>query len=76
MKPGSEKSDAETSLSKNPFSKMSGWKTLQNQNLTIKLPAVNIPKKNNSKIAKSKKLDEQKSDKKNNQATETLLKNS
>ena len=45
MKPGSEKSDTEKSVSKNIFSKMSGRKTLQNQNLTIKLPAVNISKK-------------------------------
>ena len=36
MKPGSEKSNYENSASKNLFSKMSGRKTLQNENLTTK----------------------------------------
>ena len=42
MKPGSENSDNEKPLFKNLFSKMSGRKTLQNENLTTKIPAVNI----------------------------------
>ena len=47
MKPGSEKSDNEKSASKNLFSKMSDRKTLQNKNLTAKIPAVNISTKKN-----------------------------
>ena len=40
MKAGSEKSDDEKSVSKNIFIKMAGRKTLQNKNLTTKIPAV------------------------------------
>ena len=65
MKPGSEKSDNEKSVSKNLFRKISGRKMLQNENFTTKIPAVNIStKKINSRISDSKKLDEKKSDNK------------
>ena len=45
MKPGSEKSDNEKSVSKKLFSNMAGRKTLLNENLTTKIPAVNISTK-------------------------------
>ena len=40
-----KKTDNEKSGSKNLFSKMSGRKTLQNENLTTKIPVMNISKK-------------------------------
>ena len=44
-KPGSEKSDNGKSVPKNLFSKISCRKTLQNENVTTRIPAVNISKK-------------------------------
>ena len=65
MKPGSEKSDNEKSVSKNFFSKVSGRKALQNENLTTKISSVDIfTKKIYSKISNSKKLDEKNYDNK------------
>ena len=48
MKPGSEESHNEKSVSKNLSSKMSSRKALQNENLTTKFPAVNISTKKKS----------------------------
>ena len=47
IKPCSEKSDNKKSVSKNLFSKISGRETLQNENLTTKIRAVNISTKKN-----------------------------
>ena len=47
MKPDSENSDNEKSVSENLFSKTSGRKTLKNENLTTKIPAVNISTRKN-----------------------------
>ena len=48
MKLGSERSENEKSVSKNLFSKISDRKTLQNENLSTKIPTVNISKKKKS----------------------------
>ena len=76
MEPGSEKSDNEKSVSKNLFSKISVRKTLKNENLTTKVPAVNISKKKSTAKSLTARNKMEKSLTINNQTTGTLLKNS
>ena len=67
IKPGSHNSDIEKSVCENLYSRISRRETLQNKNITTKIPSANnsAKKKTNSKISDSNKIDEKESDDKN-----------